>query len=143
MSQTPPTETPASPGLIEASDKLEEAQRKGDLTAEKALTVLADTHRTKLATREAKKRIEKECTDRFDAAVAAFNNTIEAGLPAKANNRDKAEKLDRVVVAHQHVGETKGGNIEIIKETKLEVERAEKAFDNAMEDAYQLRMTFG
>ncbi len=142
MSATPTTETPASLGLIEASDKLEEAQRKGDLTAEGALTALADTHRTKLATREAKARIEKECKDALDAAQAAFNNTIEAGLPTKASNRDKADKLDRVVVAHQCVGEKKAENIETIKEIKLEVERAEKAFDAAMEDAYQLRMTF-
>ena len=84
MSETPRTEDTSDAGLKAAANKLEEAQRKGDLTAEGALTALAETHRTKLATREVKARLEKECKDRLDAAQAAFNNTIEAGLPTRA-----------------------------------------------------------
>lgn len=125
-----------------AEGKLDEAQRKGDLTAIKALKALTDTHKSLGAAKEAKSRIEKERKEAAEAVEAAFRDTIEAGLPAKAKAPHHQEKLARVCTAWQSWGEIKSETVELIKEAKIEVEGCQQRFDDAMQDAYQLRLTF-
>lgn len=89
------------------------------------------------------KTTTRETKDKLDAAFASFRNSIEAGVPLGAKDKEMVEKLRRVEVEWQEYMDTKAQAIEDRKTAKDARKLAQKHLEDAVENARQLPLFEG